>query len=198
MKTAAALAVAAFAVGAKAITFSTPIFSGPPQLLGTIGTDTTFNLGGNGQDIDFTFLKAAVGDSLPLRAGTITITFTAKSDKPIVLDKLNLTFAALLKGSGHIRFVEIVEDLEGSGMLASFSKDYFAGTLGDSQTLVFSRPSSYIKIKKTIFLDAFDTDAVDIAALGFVEQKLEVVPEPATLAGFGLALAGLAARRRRK
>ncbi|MBS1706835.1 MAG: PEP-CTERM sorting domain-containing protein [Armatimonadetes bacterium] len=189
-----AVAVIGAVSGAQAITFSNVTVTGPAQLIGALNTDYFISTGAT--DIDFKFNKAIVGDNMPLRFGTINITFEATDAQALALDKLNLSFSSLLTGSGHLRFTEVVEDMVNPGIIASFSKDYYAGSVGDASTLVFSRVTPHIKVKKSIFLDAFNTNAVDLAGIGIVEQKLETVPEPATLAVIGLGLAAVARRRK--
>ncbi len=191
------MAVAALGAvaAANAITFSNVSITGPSQLLGTLGTDHFFTPGAT--DIDFTFNKALVGDAQPLRFGTINITYEAKSPTAMVLNELKLSATTLLLGSGHLRVVETIEDVVNPGVIASFSKDYYAGTFAIAENIVFSRQSTHIKVKKTIFMDAFDTQALDLAGVGLVEQNIKLVPEPGTMMAIGLGIAGLAARRRR-
>lgn len=194
-----ALAAVAAVGAAHAITFSNATVTGPAQLVGTLGSDYFINTGA--QDIDFIFTKAIVGDNLPLRVGAINITFIAESDVAMQLDKLTLSFSNILLGSGHIRFEEVVEDLVNPGIIAAHSVDLYAPGQVYTKTLMFDRVSEKIKVKKTIFLDAFDSidpQVLDLAGIGIVEQKIELVPEPASMIALGLGLAAVAARRRRK
>lgn len=187
-------ALAAIA-SAHAITFSNVVITGSAPLVGVLGVDHFVTTGAT--DIDFTFNHAVVGDNQPLRFGTINITFEASSPTAMVLDNLRLSATTLLLGSGHIRAVETIEDLVTPGVIATFSKDYFAGTFAISEDIAFSRASTRIKVKKTFFLDAVDTSVLDLAGIGIIEQNIKTVPEPTSMVALGLGVAGLIARRRR-
>lgn len=181
---------------AHAITFFNINIVGNSALVGTVGVDSFFHLGANGKDIDFTFNKAVVGDNRALRSGVINITYEAKSDKDMYLDNVTLTGLTLLTGSGHVRFTEIVEDKVNVGVIGTLSEDFYAPTGGFSKNIAFSRNSSHIKVKKTIYLDAFDTRDLDLAGIGLVEQKIACVPEPGTFLALGAGVALVALKRR--
>ncbi len=119
-------------------------------------------------DIDFAFggTSATVGDPVdPLRFGNIVITFNVDSTSgPITLDVASIL--GVTTGSGVIIFNEIVED----------------------------RNTGSFKVKKTFFLFAPATQAVDVANISLVEQRF--VPTPGAMALLGLG--GLVAGRRRR
>ena len=69
----------------------------------------------------------------------------------------------------------------------------FTNKISDSATFA---PQSEIWVTKNLFVWA--ADATDSAGILGFEQRFSQIPEPATLALAGLALAGLAAVRRRK
>lgn len=188
---------ALFAVGvANAITFSN--FSITGQTVGLLNVDHFINTGVD--DVDVTFNQAIVGDSLPFRQDTIVITFEAKDAMPI--KSVGFSFTNVLLGSGLINYQEIVEDFAGSGIIASYSHPVVYAPGGPQfGTIVFDRPSTHIKVKKTFFLfapDSTDVKVFDLAGIGLVEQKFELVPEPASMAALGVGVAALIARRRRK
>jgi len=189
------LAILAAVGSAQAITFSNVTITGDAGIVGTLGTDHFVNTGAT--DIDFTFNKAAVGDNLALRFTTINITYEATSSVAMVLNEMKLSATTLLLGSGHVRIVETIEDVATPGIIANFSKDYYVGTFAVTENISFQRPSTHIKVKKTIFMDAFDTQAFDRASIGLIEQNIKTVPEPATMAALGLGLAAIGRRRRK-
>ncbi len=158
---------------------------------GSLSAGSSFAV--SGDDIDFTLPNAVVGDPVdPVRAGTITITFIAEN--PDGMDRDLLSILGALSGSGIIFFNEVVEDLVNPGIIAS--TNVVADENGDlpvTETIFFSRPSTRVKVKKTVVLAAIDTQEFDLASVTLIEQKL--IPEPASL-GL-LLLGGLAAFRRR-
>lgn len=178
-----------------AISFSNVLVSGSlvggslPSAIVTTGT----------ADIDFTFPFPAgtVGDPVaPTRAGNIVITFDVDSDSgPIDRDILSILGA--VSGSGTIIFNEVVEDRT-PGFEGIIASARYTINLGNPppvfQDIVFSRPSSSFKVKKTLVLFAPDTQAFDVASISLIEQRM--VPGPGAMA---LAAAGglLAFRRRR-
>ena len=63
-----------------------------------------------------------------------------------------------------------------------------------NRVINFSRPSSSIKVKKTLVLSALDTQALDLANVSLLEQRF--VPTPGALALLGVGTI-VAMRRRR-
>jgi len=113
--TIALAAAAGFAATANAgVTFSNV------NITGSLASGAAWAAGGAGDDIDFTFPNALVGDGQALRNGVITITFIAKSDTIITLDKLGLSLLGGLLGSGTMIFNEVVEDLVAPGIIATY------------------------------------------------------------------------------
>ncbi|MBK8915928.1 MAG: hypothetical protein IPM64_15270 [Phycisphaerales bacterium] len=179
----AAIAVASAAANA-AVTFSNVVIRGSLSAGASAATGAS--------DIDFTLPNAAVGDSLPSRTGNIVITYEANSTEALTQNLLVLSGA--LAGSGTIFFNEVVEDLINPGIIATYNVVLSANDqLPHNATLNFSRPSTHVKVKKTIVLSAVpDTTAFDLASVVLVEQRL--IPEPAAAL---LLLVGLPLMRRR-
>jgi hypothetical protein len=164
---------------------------------GSLSTGASWSTGVNA--IDFFLPAAAVGDGLPARIGSISLTYIAESKQGMDQDRMLLSVLGALAGSGTIFFNEVVEDFTNPAdpvILATHSVviDDF-GELPYTAVLDFLRPSSRIKVKKSLTLTALDTETFDLAAVGLVEQTLRVIPEPAS--GLLLALAGTVAHRRR-
>jgi len=165
------------------------------SITGTLASGAAWVLGGAGDDIDFTFPNALVGDGQQFRSGVITITFLAKSDKAMNLDKLGLSILGGLSGSGTIIFNEVVEDLINPGIIATYGVTLTQNSqLPHTADIHFSRESTYVKVKKTLILSAIDTRDFDLAGVALVEQKLVPTPGAAALMGMGVLVMG---RRRR-
>lgn len=184
--------------GAQAITFTNVHVTGDADVIGALGVDHFVNIGI--KDIDFLFNHAIVGDFRPVRESAINITFEAEADQLMILDKLVLSFTNILLGTGKLFFQEIVEDLDNPGVIADFSVWLDSTQQGPFfHDIHFSRWSKRIKVKKTIFLIAQPDipNQLDLAGVGLVEQNIECVPEPASLAALGLGIAAVVARRRK-
>lgn len=178
-----------------AITFSNVNIAGSAPLI----SGATFATGTS--DIDFTLPNAVVGDFQVLRQGTITITYEAQSDLAIVMDQMVLSVLGGILGSGQVHFSEVIEDLVTPGVIGVLAPQVITANsqLPWTGNIVFSRPSTHIKVKKEFFLIAQpDTQALDIARISFIEQNLVTVPEPGTMAAVGLGFSALVARRRRR
>ncbi|MBL8040007.1 MAG: PEP-CTERM sorting domain-containing protein [Chthonomonas sp.] len=201
IRLAVAAGIAACAGVASALQFVDIQVTGDASVIGTLGTDTTWNV--FDKDIDFGFSKACVGDNLPLRSSTINITFEVKSDpaKELIVCDL-LSASVLTKGSGFVQITEFIEDFTNGGPAYGPLSVNTATTSGGVLTgkLEWPKGSSHIKVKKSIFLDATaDTNVRDLACIGLMEQRFKTVPvpEPATILGLGTALAAIVARRKK-
>jgi hypothetical protein len=168
---------------------------------GSLSTGATFVPGPT--YIDFLFLNAKVGDGEQFRTGNLSILYNAATSAPMVSDSILLSILGALSGSGQIFFNEIVEDLSdpqnpvviGSHGVVLTSNSQLPFT----HTILFSRPSEYIRVKKELTLTANpDTQAYDFASVGLIQQSIGVVPEPGTMIALGAGVAALAMRRRKR
>ncbi len=147
-------------------------------------------------DIDFIFPAATVGDTVdPLRSGNIVITYEAKGTDGDSFNSMLAFILGALSGSGQIFFNEIIEDLNGGGVIGSYNANITSNAqLPFYDTIQFSKSSDHIKVKKTFVLDAIDTKAFDLANISLVEQRL--IPTPGSALLLGVAALPLARRRR--
>lgn len=179
-----ALSLGAVSAASANVTFSNVV------IRGSLSAGASFNTGAC--DIDFIFPSASVGDNLPARIGNIVITYEATAVDAISQDQMLLAALGALSGSGTIYFNEVVEDLDNPGVIATYNVVLDSNSqLPHTATLNFSRPSTHVKVKKTLVLTAVDTEAFDLANVSLVEQRL--IPEPASLL---LLLLGLPLLRR--
>ncbi len=150
---------------------------------------------GNG-DIDFIFPAATVGDTVdPLRSGNIVITYEATGTDGDSFNSMLAFILGALSGSGQIFFNEVIEDLNGGGVIGSYSANITSNSqLPFYDTIDFSKSSNHIKVKKTIVFDGIDTAGFDMANVSLVEQRL--IPTPGSALLLGVAALPLARRRK--
>jgi hypothetical protein len=165
------------------------------SITGSLSTGASYSTGA--YDIDFVFVDATVGDPTdPRRDGDLVISYEAENATAIGLDTMSLQVLGALQGSGTITFEETIEDLINPGTIASYSV-----VLDDNSELPhvavipFDRPSTRIRVEKTLTLEAFDTDAFDMANVSLIEQRLYEVPEPAAVVALVLGTLPLLRRR---
>ena len=161
---------------------------------GSLATNASFTSGPGG--ISFKFPDAQVGDPVdPIRSGNIVITYTVQGTDGETFSQMLLAVAGTLSGSGMIFVNELVEDLNGGGVIGTYNTVLSDnGQLPLDTSFDFSESSSYMKVKKTFVLAAVDTQAFDLAQITQVDQ----LPTPGSaslLAGAGVVLLGYRRRR---
>lgn len=162
---------------------------------GSLSTGATVNL--DSGMLDLILPDATVGDGFASRSGNLVLTYVVECPAPLTMDSNLLSILGALSGSGKIFFNEVVEDIADPAHPAILAThqvllDDFAD-LPYVATLNFSRPSTKIKVKKTLLIMAPDTPDFDLASVLLVEQTLSV-PEPGSLV---LLTAGAMMLRRR-
>lgn len=182
---------------ASAITFSNVTIQAPP-----LSDNSTFSTSGN--SISFFLPNAIVGDPVdPLRTGNLNIQYDVLSPAPAVAAEVGVNLGVALAGSGWISFLEQVYELDGlgneiGGPIGQISHTFLPGGATNwSGTITFDRQVERFRAKKFFNLSAVDTVDFDLAAIGLVNQNIQVVPEPATMAALGLGVAALLRRKRR-
>jgi hypothetical protein len=161
---------------------------------GSLSSGASFFVG-NG-DIDFIFPAATVGDTVdPLRSGNIVITYEAQGTDGDSFNQMLAFILGALSGSGQIFFNEVIEDMNGGGVIGSYNANITDNSqLPFYDTIDFSQSSTHIKVKKTFVLDAIDTAAFDLANISLVEQRL--IPTTGSAILLGVAALPMIRRRR--
>lgn len=185
-----------FAGSASAVTFSFVTIQAPP-----LSTGSSYQAIGN--SISFFLPNAIVGDAVaPLRAGNLTIEYDADTPAPAMGAEVGINLGVALSGSGTVFFNERIYELDGLGneigLIGQVSHTFVPnGATSWSGNINFSRTVERFRAKKYFELAAFDTADFDLASIGVVNQNVQVVPEPATMAAVGLGVAALIRRRKR-
>ena len=161
---------------------------------GSLSAGASFNV--SNSDIDFIFPAATVGDTVdPLRSGNIVITYEATGTDGDSFNSMLAFILGALSGSGQIFFNEVIEDMNGGGVIGSYNANLTDNSqLPFYDTINFSKSSDHIKVKKTFVLDAIDTAAFDLANISLVEQRL--IPTPGSAMLLGVATLPMFRRRR--
>lgn len=189
-------ALGAIAVSAQAITFSNFSVTGNAAVIGTLGTGHTIVTGVNYADINFA--NAMVGDATaPLRATVINITFEATDAAGI--NSVQAFVPTVVAGNGRVEYSELVEEVSTATTLGTMGPLVATAPGGIlTGSIALSRPSTHIKVKKTIVLTALpNSPALDMAQVIQVRQVFGTVPEPATMVAASLAFAAIARKRRK-
>lgn len=190
--------VCAFAVAgtASAITFSFVDIQAPP-----LSDGSSFSTSGN--SISFFLPNAIVGDPVdPIRAGNLNIQYDAYSAAPMIANEVGVNLGVAIAGSGTIFFQEQIFELDGlgneiGGPIGVINHTFNPGDPTNwSGTITFTHAVERFRAKKFFSLSATDTVDFDMAAIGIVNQNIQVVPEPATMAVVGLGVAALLRRRK--
>lgn len=181
---------------ASAVTFSFVTIQAPP-----LSTGSSYQAIGN--SISFFLPNAIVGDAVaPLRAGNLTIQYDADTPAPAMGAEVGINLGVALSGSGTVFFNEQIFELDGLGneigLIGQVSHTFVpSGSTSWSGSINFSRTVERFRAKKYFELAASDTVDFDLASIGVVNQNVQVVPEPATMAAVSLGIAALVRRRKR-
>ena len=184
------------AAAANAQTFTNVQINSAPLTSGS-----SFSTSGNSISV-FT-PNAIVGDAWALTGGTVNVQYDYNTGAGAALA---VTFNSVhpVLGSGTVFFTELVFALDnagneiggpigtGSGLVTASSSSILAGTIN------LGANSGFIRVKKSFTLSAPPTAALDMASIAVINQAVQVVPEPATMAALGLGAAALIRRRRSK
>jgi hypothetical protein len=151
--------------------------------------------------IQFNVPNAIVGSGQALSFGTFGLQYdAATASGPIFANQVGITINSGILGDGYIQFSEQIFELDSNGFevggaIGSISHTFTANSSGWGTTIVLSRQVQRIRAKKTFTMFATNAPG-NFAALGTVNQNVQVVPEPATM--FALAGAAAMVARRRK
>lgn len=182
---------------AHAITFFDISYTASPL---TAGADEEII----GNSISFFTPFAIVGDSGTggARYGEFDISYSVDAGVGIGAIIMGVTLHEVILGSAKIDFKEVVYELLPDDtigdVVGSASESFLADFVGSwSQTLVLTRSVNRARVVKSFVLDAPATPELDFASLALVNQNIQLVPEPATMAALGIGALGLLRRRRK-
>ncbi len=166
------------------------------QVSGSLSAGVSTMVGTDTIDIVFGGGGATVGDSTdPTRGGNLIITFDVDSTSGNLTQDI-ASITGSVSGSGFVIFNEIIEDRTPGNQGVIGSADLLLnGPNPNPTTIVFSRGSSSIKVKKTLVFSASPSELVDNATVTLLRQT--IVPGPGSLALLGIGSMGLLGRRRR-
>lgn len=181
---------------ASAIVFYNVDIQSPPLSDGSSWSST-------GNSISFALPNAIVGDPVdPLRVGILSIHYDVFSAAPAFASHVGVNLGVAISGSGTIIFEERIFELdmggnEIGGPIGLINHTFAPGDpMNWSGTITFTHAVERFRSKKLFTMSAVDTAGFDLAAIGIVNQSVDVVPEPATMAALGIGLAAMVRRRR--
>lgn len=166
------------------------------QVSGSLSAGVSTMVGTDTIDIVFGGGGATVGDSTnPIRGGNLIITFDVDSTSGNLTQDI-ASITGSVSGSGFVVFNEIIEDRTPGNQGVIGSADLLLnGPNPNPATIVFSRGSSSIKVKKTLVFSASPSELLDNATVTLLRQT--IVPSPGSVALLGIGSMGLLGRRRR-
>jgi hypothetical protein len=172
---------------------------------GSVTTNWIVNQNGPAGTIDFSGGAPAfkVGDSTPYSTGTSSINYDVTSTAPI--SSITWTMQGDVEDFGRVQYV--LSASNGSGSLGSNSGSilgvsYNGGVNGAFTrvlTLTLSQAVTSFHVTTTLNSDINNQGlpSTSVALVGLVENNMNPVPEPATLAALGLGAIALIKRRRK-